>query len=119
MTNYKKSLGKWGERLAATFLESNGYTIVAQNVHTPYGEIDLIAQTGETLVFVEVKTRQNTRYGFPEAGVHREKQAHMLAAAEAYLQKLDIPCTDWRIDVIAILRSSQEPEIVHFENVIN
>ncbi len=127
---YRQKLGKWGEELAVEYLIERGYSIMGQNVRTPYGEIDVIAQQQEppcgesppraVVVFVEVKTRSSTAYGFPEEAVTREKRAHMLAAAQGYLQIHPELLDGWRIDVIAIQRSGSKsaPEITHFENVL-
>jgi len=69
---------------------------------------------------VEVKTRSNDTYGLPEASVTARKREHLIASAQAYLQKNPNPDTEWRIDVIAIrkLISKSMPEIIHFENAI-
>jgi putative endonuclease len=111
-------LGRWGEALAAEYLVQQGYTIVARNVRTPYGELDLVSRQGDVTVFVEVKTRASATLGQPEISVTRRKQEHLLAAAQHYL--LANPALDgaWRIDVVAIVRRrAAPPEIVHFENI--
>ncbi len=119
MTRAKKELGDWGERVAARYLQRKGYQILGRKARTEYGEIDLIARQGTATVFVEVKTRSNTAYGYPEAAITANKQAHLLAAAQAYLQANPSLDGDWRIDVIAILRRGNlAPEIVHFENAV-
>jgi len=116
----RQALGRWGEAQAADYLLARGYQILARNVRTPYGEIDLVAFFEQMLVFVEVKTRTNTRYGYPEEAVNQAKQAHMQAAAEAYIQTLDETAGTWRLDVIAVLqRPNEQPEITHFENVLS
>lgn len=134
MTAYRQSLGVWGERLAASYLVSKGYTLLEQNVRTPYGEIDLIARLEgvgldqplaglvrqPVIVFVEVKTRASTSYGLPEASITPRKKAHLLSAIQAYMQAHPGLQGDWRVDVIAIRRSpaGQPDDIVHFENAI-
>lgn len=94
--------GRRGEALAANALEAKGYTIVERNWRCPAGEIDVIAQQGDTLVFVEVKTRQGDRFGAPEEAVDDVKQERLLAAALAYLAESDAGDVAWRIDVIGI-----------------
>ncbi len=121
MTTSAQRLGRWGERLAAAYLEQRGYAILACNARTPYGELDLVARQGEVTVFVEVKTRRSQSFGLPEAGVTPRKQAHLLSAAQSYLQTHPDLNGDWRVDVIAIRRlvsADAEPEIVHFENAL-
>ena len=116
---YRQSLGRWGENLAAEFLSKKGYTILERNTRTPYGELDLIAQQAEGLVFVEVKTRSSTSLGPPEVSVSPAKQSHLRSAAQAYLQTHPESNVDWRIDLVAILKiSGQDVQIEHFENII-
>jgi putative endonuclease len=120
MKTFRQALGRWGESLAADYLIKKNYEIVERNVHTPYGEIDLVARQGRVTVFVEVKTRTSKNYGYPEDAVTPSKQAHLVAAAQYYLMKQPELDGDWRVDVIAVqrLRSGQQPQIVHFENAI-
>ena len=113
-------LGKWGEQQAEKFLLEKGYQILTRNVRTPYGEIDLIAQKDEILVFVEVKTRSSRTYGNPEEAVTETKLTHMIDSAESYLQENTDSLQDWRIDVIAVTKTSgYNPEIIHFENAVS
>ena len=120
MTTTRQKLGSWGETLAAEYLARKGYTVLESNVRTPHGEIDLVTQQGVATVFVEVKTRSSTAYGPPESAITSTKQAHLLAAAQAYLQTHPELEGDWRIDVIAIRRrKGMKPEIVHFENAVS
>lgn len=116
----RKDLGRWGESLAAEYLIQRGYNILDRNVRTPYGEVDLIAQNSEGVVFVEVKTRASDSLGPPEISITPRKQEHMLSAAQAYLQAHPHLEGTWRVDVIAIQRlPNQQSEIVHFENVFS
>jgi putative endonuclease len=123
MANWKQELGKWGEDLAAAFLEKNGYTLIKRNYHTPYGEIDIIASEedqGETyLIFVEVKTRSSDQFGYPENGVTRRKLDHLMAAIDRFFQENPNLDYSWQIDVIAIRKNRQhpKPEILHYKNV--
>ena len=120
MSTARRSLGCWGEKMAADFLIRKGYRIIARNHRTPYGEIDLVAKIEDRLVFVEVKTRSTDTYGNPEASITHKKREHLIASARAYLQESCDADTNWRIDVIAIrkLKSPKQPEIIHFENAI-
>jgi putative endonuclease len=97
-----KALGDLGESLAMRHLESQGYAIRAHKWRTDRGEVDLIAQDGETLVFVEVKARASRRFGAPEEAVGPRKLARVHQAALAYLQEHDLMDVDWRVDVVAI-----------------
>src|SRR2546427_11918336 len=78
-------LGKEGERVAAQFLEARGYRILERNYRTRRGEIDLIAEDGRILVFVEVKVRLDDRFGGPAAAITRAKQARIARLAQQYL----------------------------------
>lgn len=117
MTTYRQSLGRWGEETAAAYLKSIGCQVLAHNVRTPYGEIDLVACRGEITLFVEVKTRSSDRLGNPEESVTPRKQEHMLAAAEHYAAEHGID--HWQVDVIAITgRPGWKHRLRHFENAI-
>lgn len=117
MSEHNRATGQWGETAAAEFLSAGGYTVMARNVRTPYGEIDLIARRGEITIFVEVKTRTSRAYGPPEESVSPRKQAHMLAAAEHYASENAID--HWQIDVIAVEgRPGGKVKITHFENAL-
>lgn len=121
MTTSRQTLGQWGETLAAGYLEDKGYTLLERNTRTPYGEIDLIACQEGLIIFVEVKSRTTRVFGNPEVAVTPRKQAHMLAAAQYYIQQHPEHEGAWRIDVIAIqrYRIQEKPLITHFENVIS
>lgn len=112
-----QSVGRWGEQAAADYLCEHGYSIVARNVRTPYGEIDVIASREGTTVFVEVKARTSKSYGPPEVAVTPRKQAHMLACATHYSQQNEID--HWQIDVIAVERERGKVIITHFENAVS
>jgi len=97
----RRELGRRGEELAAEHLRKAGYRILDRNVRTRYGEIDLVAQDGACLVFVEVRT---VRYADmePEESVTRRKQQRVAALSRRYLQQHGQEHADWRADVIAI-----------------
>ena len=98
-----RKLGKRGEDAAARYLRFMGYEILERNWECPFGEADIIARHGDTLVFVEVKTRKSIRKGFPAEAVTPKKRARYERIAACYLRtygSLDIPV---RFDVIALL----------------
>jgi putative endonuclease len=98
----RKKLGAWGENVAATRLEADGYRIVARNWRCAQGEIDLIAQAGDgLLVFVEVKTRRGHSMGLPEEALTPHKSRKLIQLAEIYLgdHNLDV---EWRLDLMAV-----------------
>jgi len=117
MSDRNQKVGKWGESVASEYLENRDYSVVARNVRTPYGEIDIDAQKEGFTIFVEVKTRTTSSLGPPEISVTPRKQEHMLAAAEYYAQENEID--HWQIDVIAVEgKPGKHPNFTHFENAI-
>ena len=115
---HNQKIGRWGEEMAAAYLQKRGYEIVEKNARTPYGEIDLVARRDELTVFVEVKTRTSRRFGLPEEAITPRKQAHMLAAAEHYAAEHEID--SWQADVLAVEGApGKTPSIEHFENVLS
>jgi putative endonuclease len=114
---HNQRVGKWGEETAAEYLTQKGYEVIGQNVRTPYGEIDIVAKQGETIIFVEVKTRTSNRMGLPEESVTARKREHMIACAEHYAAEHEVDI--WQIDVISIEgKPGTEPIITYFENAI-
>lgn len=99
--NSKQSLGALGEKLARENLVKNGYQIIASNYRTPFGEIDIIAQDGQILAFIEVKTRSSRQFGLPEEAINKKKLERMSRCIELYL-KSHPSSLDRRIDVLAI-----------------
>ena len=116
--NHNQRIGKWGEDIATDYLVQKGCEIVARNIRTPYGEIDIIAKQGDITIFVEVKTRTSNKMGLPEESITPRKREHMLAAADHYAAENEID--HWQIDVVAIegKPGSEDPKITYFENAI-
>jgi putative endonuclease len=102
MTEARQRLGRLGEKLAAERLLVLGYTIVARNYRCPFGELDLVARQDECWVFVEVRARHGERFGTPEQSITPRKRAHLVAAAQHYLQAHALADVPWRIDVVAV-----------------
>lgn len=102
MSLLRKLLGRAGEDRAAEHLAEQGYRILERNYTAPQGELDLIALEGDTLVFVEVKTRKSESYGPPELAVDRRKQGRMIKAALGYLKHKRLHQVPCRFDVVAI-----------------
>jgi len=107
----RQRLGKWGESQAVEYLESHGLRIICRNYRCPRGEIDIIAQDGDCLVFCEVKTRSSHKYGLPQEAVAWTKQQKISKVASWYLGDQEIT-VDIRFDVLAITKSAAgKPEI--------
>ena len=103
LNRHNSKIGTLGEDIAEHFLRSLYYTILSRNFHTHYGELDIIARDGKTLVFVEVKTRTGNTYGSPEDAITPKKLHDVIRAAEYYLLAHPLVKRNFRIDVVAIL----------------
>jgi len=101
-----KAAGDWGEALVANYLRDHGYALVAAGFRCRFGEIDLIAQKGGMLCFVEVKLRTNLSYGLPREAVTASKQEKLRTAAQCYLsnKNFDVPV---RFDVAEVYTDSE------------
>jgi putative endonuclease len=113
-----RSLGQRGERAAARYLRRQGYKIVGRGERDHFGELDLVAVDGRTVVFVEVKTRTSHEAGHPAEAVGPEKQKRLTRLALAYLKRHDLLENAARFDVLAITwpDSAKRPTIEHFQN---
>lgn len=110
--------GTWGESLVADYLRRRGCRLEAHSYRCRFGEIDLIAWDGDTLCFVEVKTRTNTRMGLPREYVTARKQARLRKTALFYLSSHDLDCST-RFDVAevyAAVPGDPEARIEYLEN---
>ncbi|MSQ09316.1 MAG: YraN family protein [Dehalococcoidia bacterium] len=96
--------GKAGEAAADAHVRSLGYKILARNYRTSQGEVDIVALDGDTIAFIEVKTRRASglAFGAPEESLTRAKQARLIAAAQSYLAASSLSDADWRIDLVAV-----------------
>jgi putative endonuclease len=102
MSAHNRSLGIQGENAAARRLSELGYEILARNVRTPFGELDLVARQAEMTVFIEVKTRRSRSHGLPEESITPRKRTHLISSAQHYLQAVDRSAAAWRIDLVAV-----------------
>jgi|TARA_B110000967_G_C18700600_1_gene467635 putative endonuclease len=113
---HHNELGKLGEKLAAVYLLKNGYEILAQNYYFDKAEIDIIAKKGEdTLVVVEVKTRNSDFFGDPQEFVTPSKIKLLVKAANEYIISNDLDM-EVRFDIIAVIKNKMIEKIEHFEN---
>ena len=110
--------GACGEKLASRFLRRRGYKILYRNFRGRRGgEIDIVCRDGDTLVFVEVKTRASETFGRPIAAVDREKQRRISQGGLAWLRLLDNPDILFRFDVVEIIVSDEtKPQIELIQN---
>ena len=98
----RRRLGQWGEKVAALHLEAQGLLILERNWRCRGGEIDLVARDGETVVFVEVKTRRGRDFGAPEEALTPHKTAKLMQLGQQYIADRELDNVDWRIDLVAV-----------------
>ena len=115
------SLGQRGESFAARFLKKQGYRILARSDRQRWGEIDLIALDGRTLVFVEVKTRRSHEKGHPADAVDEAKQRRLTRLALIYLKQHGLLEYPVRFDVVAITWAAerQTPQVQHYRHAFD
>ena len=116
----RQGLGRTGERLAAEELSRRGYHILEKNFRCSYGEIDLVAEDAQDLIFVEVKTRRGSAYGLPEEAVTLRKQRKIVQVASYYLDLHTCSERSWRIDVVAVQldRGGKPEEIRVYQHAV-
>ncbi|MDD4997619.1 MAG: YraN family protein [Syntrophales bacterium] len=102
MTFRRMRTGKQGEDLAAAHLAENGYRILERNYRSVFGEIDIVAEEGDTLVFVEVKSRRSEAYGDPQLAVGPKKQRKISRVAMSYLSEKGWNRRPARFDIVAV-----------------
>ena len=115
-----KALGRRGEDLAHRFLQRAGIIVVTRNYRmaSGAGEVDLIGWEGDTLVFVEVKSRQTDEYGTPDRAIGSEKQFSLVRAAREYARHAEVPLERARFDIVTVV-FSKPPEITHFRDAFS
>jgi putative endonuclease len=116
----RRDTGMMGEKLAREFLGQNGYKILETNYRCPGGEIDIIAQQKDTLVFIEVRTKKSRMFGGPEESITPVKAARLRTLAAHYGQNHDNLPESRRIDVVAIQmnRNGRASRIEIIENAV-
>lgn len=127
----KRGFGRVGENSAALYLKEKGFNIIGQNVYVGRCEIDIIAENGDLLLFVEVKTRRQipgtkSIYGRPASAVDREKRQNLLTAAKRYLieNRETVSSFQPRIDIIEVYVDPSDTayrvlDIMHFPNAVH
>lgn len=117
---FRREIGKWGENLACQYLEKKNYEIIVRNFLCRQGEIDIIAKdiAKNELVFVEVKTRTNLKYGNPAEAVTKEKLRHMRRAAQYFVYRNGLQNVAIRLDVMEVLIEKQGCMVNHIKQVL-
>lgn len=108
-------LGKLGEQMAVEYLQKNGYTILQTNWMFQKAEIDIIAQKGDVLAIVEVKTRSSVEFGLPQEFVKPKKIQLLVKAVNEYILQNDLDA-EVRFDIISIYKNKRNFEVEHLED---
>ena len=114
----RHEIGKLGENLAVKYLEKQEYKILERNFKCKQGEIDIIAIDKDEIVFIEVKTRTNKKFGVPIEAVDRTKQKHLVKAAKYYIYKRHLENDFIRIDVIEVYICNNKCKINHIKQIM-
>ena len=117
MPHARRLFGDASEQLAEQYLVARGYKILERQFLTRLGEIDLVAELGDEIVFIEVKARHTNEFGYPEAAVTKAKLRKIANTAELYLRAKHLTERAFRVDVIAIEYQFDPPRITVFEAV--
>jgi len=117
----RRDTGILGEKLARDFLKKRGYRVKETNYRCTEGEIDIIAQHKDSLVFIEVRTKKSLNFGSPEESITATKMKKLRSVAAHYLQTHDNLPTSWRIDAVAIEldRNDKPLRIENIENAVS
>ncbi|MFA7532885.1 MAG: YraN family protein [Tissierellaceae bacterium] len=110
--------GKKGELIAKKYLESKGYTILNMNYRNKIGEIDIVAFYKDILVFIEVKSRTGTTFGYAYEAVNRKKQRKIIAVSYGYIKEFGLRNNQTRYDIIEVYLT-KETKINHIENAFS
>jgi putative endonuclease len=113
-----KQLGQWGENKAAAFLIKKGYKLIDKNWRFHPNEIDIIMSDGDEIVFVEVKTRSGTSFGYPEESITDKKTESLMEACQQYIDEENIK-ESWRLDVVSIIGNEKNgiEDIKHIQGL--
>ncbi|MBN4064289.1 YraN family protein [Dehalococcoides mccartyi] len=119
--NLPAGIGRAGESAARSFVEHElGYEVLETNFRTREGEIDIVAKSGSSLVFFEVKTRTNKKFGAGVEQISSNKAIRLQTTALRYLEHIDAPTIDWRIDLLSVemSRSGVVRTVYHIRDAI-
>jgi putative endonuclease len=114
----RKRTGRRGEEIAAAYFVEQGYKILQRNWRCSSGELDIVMESNDTLVFVEVRTRTSRLFGLAEESITPAKQTRLVELAQTYLQQTASPHPSWRIDIAAVYLGAGAPQINHIKNAI-
>ncbi len=112
----KKITGRAGEKAVADYIKSRKMNVVEKNYVTPFGEIDIIAEDDDYIVFIEVKTRSGDRYGAPSEAVDKTKRKHIVDSAKYYLKVTNSTEAFTRFDVAEVFSDNGSYAVNYIED---
>lgn len=116
----KRAFGQQNEGIAVDYLKRKGYVVLHTNWHCPYGELDIIARDGDTLVFVEVRSRHSASTDNAFESIGARKRGRVIRAAQYYVSRHKLHDALWRIDLLAVaIPPTGAPLIDHVENALD
>lgn len=119
MTLYNNNLGRIGEDIACEYLINHDFKIVDRNFRSKFGEIDIIAQKGNTVFFIEVKTRSNLKKGMPYEAIHTHKIHQLQKASTYFLMQHNYKNLKYTLSAFSIVWISRNDYQLHFFESIN
>lgn len=119
MTEETQKLGRQSEDLAVDFLKQKGYGILERNFRSPWGEIDIIAQDKDFLVFIEVRSLSSSYFAQPDETITRSKKRKLVKSAQYYFLKRNLRETFSRFDVVSIAYEGTQPKITLYANAFS
>ena len=115
----KYQAGMQAQQQAESHLTDKGYRILERNYRIRTGEVDIIAQQGSYVIFIEVKFRRGTEYGLPRESVGVTKQQRIVRTAMHYISTRNIDDRDFRFDVIEVIAQGGNVQVNHIENAFD
>lgn len=112
----KKITGRAGEKVVADYIKSRKMKVIKRNYVTPFGEIDIIAEDDDYIVFIEVKTRSGDRYGAPSEAVDKTKRKHIVDSAKYYLKVTNSTEVFTRFDVAEVFSDNGSYTVNYIED---
>ena len=117
MSEHRKSLGKQGEELAASYLQkTQNYRILKRNYRCVFGEVDIIAKDRDVLTFIEVRTRKSEDFGNPKESITKKKQDQLSKVALEFINKHNVHHMKARFDVVAVFLLPQKERVELIKN---
>jgi len=113
-----RRFGIIGEKIAQNYLRNKGYKILETNFYTKRGEIDIIARKGKCIIFVEVKTRTNLKFGTPAMAVNITKKKRIISSAKTFLYLHKLQNYETRFDVVEVFINDGKCKINHIEGIM-